>query len=210
MPFGRYSLDFAYLLCLQSESVVGSFLVSDGAAKRTLKNASNLLKNRHNTVCYSLALTEPESNWNLLPLEFQIFRLMSPIARVFCAKSINYRFMDIQFFSLKMKWIPIKSEMQRVLFSREKMIMIRCNLQRKIHFLKHTRLMIKLAIKKNLNEADNFEINSTSLLSSKYLLSTKEEFISNVFYRLLTCFIVFSLPSLFLPQSIIQDETRTI
>ena len=55
MPFGRYSLVFAYLLCLQSESVVGSFLVSDGAAKRMLKHASNLLKNRHNTV------TEPES-----------------------------------------------------------------------------------------------------------------------------------------------------
>ena len=87
--------------------------------------------------------------------------------------------------------------------------MIRCNLQRKIHFLKHTRLMIKLATKKkkNLNEADNFEINSTFLLSPK---STKEEFISTVFYRILTCSIVFSLPSLVLPQSIIQDETRTI
>lgn len=88
--------------------------------------------------------------------------------------------------------------------------MIRCNLQRKIHFLKHTRRLIKLAIKKNLNEADNFEIKSTFVLSSKYLLSTKGEFISTVFYRILTCFIVFSLPNLVLPQSIIQDETGTI
>lgn len=52
-------------------------------------------------------------------------------------------------------------------------------------------------------------LNTTFMLNSKYLLSTKdEESISTVFYRILTCFIVFSSPSLSLLQPIIQDETR--
>lgn len=157
MPFGRYLLDLAFLLCLQSKSEVWSSLVSDGAAKRMLRHVSNLLKNRHNTV------TKPESSENLLSLAFQIFRLISPTVRIFCAKSINYRFVDLRFPSTQNKMGPYHVRSTRHSVSLRKNYHAQTSkLQRKIQFrffLKHDRTMIKLAIKKKkLSEADNFEV----------------------------------------------------
>lgn len=83
------------------------------------------------TLCQSAARISCEF---LLSLEFQIFRLVSPIVKIFFAKSINYRFMDFHFPStenkmdssvpLKIKWNPITLELQCILFPYEKMIML--------------------------------------------------------------------------------------
>lgn len=47
-----------------------------------------------------------------LSLKFQIFRLLSPIVKTFCAKSINYRLIASISGPLKVKWISIILEQQ--------------------------------------------------------------------------------------------------
>ena len=121
--------------------------------------AHKILTQKQTQHCQSQRATRISSEFPLSP-KFQIFRLISPIVRTFCAKSIKCRFTTSISLPLKIKWIPLTSELQRIVSLWKNHHAHISNLWSEIRFcfLRHIRIRIKLAsIQEMFNEADDFK-----------------------------------------------------